>query len=93
MGLRFSAGFTALGPTLLALASFGLALYLVSVAMKVLPVSVAYPVWAGGGTVGVAAIGILVLREPLTTEKALGIALVLAGVALINAVSEKRSGC
>lgn len=93
LGLRFSAGFTAPLPTLLALTSFGVALYLVSVVMKVLPVSVAYPVWAGGGTAGVAAIGILALHEPLTGVNALGIALVLVGVALINAVSEKRAGC
>ena len=61
--------------------------------MKQLPVSVAYPIWAGGGTAGVALVGILILGEQLTSLKALGIALVMAGVVLVNLVSEKRSGC
>ncbi len=93
IGLRFSDGFTSLVPTLLALAAFTTALYLVSYVMKQLPVSVAYPIWAGGGTAGVALIGIWVLGEPFTGLKAAGITLVMVGVVLVNAVSEKRSGC
>lgn len=93
LGLRFSEGFTLLIPTVLALAAFGVALYLVSHVMKELPVSIAYPIWAGGGTAGVAIIGVLVLGESLTPLKALGIGLVMVGVILVNMMSEKRSGC
>ncbi len=93
LGLRFSEGFTLLIPTGLALVAFALALFLVSHVMKELPVSIAYPIWAGGGTAGVALIGVLVLGEGLTILKALGIGLVMVGVVLVNMVSEKRSGC
>ena len=93
LGLRFSAGFTLVLPTAVALGAFAVALYLVSHVMKELPVSIAYPIWAGGGTAGVALIGILVLGEALTALKALGVALVMIGVVLVNVVSEKRSGC
>jgi small multidrug resistance pump len=93
IGLRFSQGFTLLVPTALALAAFALALYLVSHVMKELPVSIAYPIWAGGGTAGVALIGILALGEALTVFKAVGIGLIMGGVVLVNMVSEKRSGC
>ena len=93
LGLRFSEGFTLLIPTVLALAAFGVALYLVSHVMKELPVSIAYPIWAGGGTAGVAIISVLVLGESLTPLKALGIVLVMVGVILVNMMSEKRSGC
>lgn len=93
IGLRFSQGFTLPLPTLLALSAFALALYLVSHVMKELPISVAYPVWAGGGTAGVALIGILVLGEELTPLKTLGISLIMVGVVLVNMVSERRSGC
>ena len=93
LGLRFSAGVTLVLPTLAALLAFTLALYLVSKVMKVLPVSIAYPVWAGGGTAGVALIGIVALGEPLNVLKALGLALVIVGVVLVNIVSEKTSGC
>jgi small multidrug resistance pump len=93
LGLRFSAGFTLVLPTLAALLAFTLALFLVSKVMKKLPVSIAYPVWAGGGTAGVALVGILMLGEELSILKALGLALVIAGVVLVNIVSEKTSGC
>lgn len=93
IGLRFSEGFTVLIPTALALAAFCVALFLVSKVMKHLPVSIAYPVWAGGGTAGVALIGVLALGESLNGIKAAGIVLIMLGVVLVNAVSEKRSGC
>jgi len=93
IGLRFSAGFTALLPTILALGAFSLALVLVSRVMQHLPVSIAYPAWAGGGTAGVALIGLFVLGEQVTAIKIAGIVLIMTGVALVNAVSEKRSGC
>lgn len=93
LGLRFSAGFTLLVPTLAALLAFTLALYLISKVMKILPVSIAYPVWAGGGTAGVALIGIALLGEGLSLLKAIGLGLIIAGVILVNIVSEKTSGC
>ncbi len=93
LGLRFSQGFTLPLPTGIALAAFTLALYLVSRVMKTLPVSVAYPVWAGGGTAGVALLGVLALSEPLNAAKALGVVCVVAGVILVNKTSEKTSGC
>lgn len=93
VGLRFSDGFTDPVVTGAALAAFGVALFLVSRVMRVLPVSVAYPLWAGGGTAGVAALGMLVFAEPATALRVAGIGLVLIGVVLINRSGEKRSGC
>jgi len=90
--LRFSEGFTLLLPTVAAILSFTLALFLVSKVMKKLPVSIAYPVWAGGGTAGVALLGIIVLNESADLMKALGIVIIMAGVILINITSEKKSG-
>jgi small multidrug resistance pump len=92
-GLNFSDGFTSLLPTLLALAAFAVALYLVSHVMKSLPVSVAYPIWAGGGTAGVALLGVVLFDESMDIFKALGIALVIIGVITINRNSDKKSGC
>lgn len=91
--LRFSEGFTLLVPTAIAIISFTFALFLVSRVMKKLPVSVAYPVWAGGGTAGVALLGIFALNEDINTMKVLGILIVMTGVILINIASEKKSGC
>jgi small multidrug resistance pump len=93
IGLRFSEGFTVMLPTGVALAALAVALFLVSRVMKILPVSIAYPVWAGGGTAGVALIGILALGEELNAAKAIGVVLVVIGVVIVNMVSEKIEGC
>lgn len=93
LGLRFSEGFTLLLPTVISVLAFTLALYLVSLVMKTLPVSVAYPIWAGGGTAGVALLGFLALGEEINGIKILGILSVICGVILVNSTSEKKTGC
>ncbi len=84
LALRFSHGFSKPLPTALALATFGLAFYMVSLALLSLPVSTVYPVWAGGGTAGVAILGVLVLHEKAGIWKSLGVVMVVAGIVLLN---------
>ena len=59
---------------------YGLALYCLSLALRALDVGDAYAVWAGAGTAVIAAIGMLVLGEPRSASKVLGIGLVITGV-------------
>lgn len=83
LALRASKGFTRPWPAALALAAF----YVISVALRTLPVSIAYPVWAGAGTACVAAIGVTVLGEDANWRKGLGVALVVAGIVTLNLAS------
>ncbi|MDZ4262314.1 MAG: multidrug efflux SMR transporter [Pseudomonadota bacterium] len=87
LSLRFSSGFTKPVPTGFALAAFGLAFYLVSLALVHLPVSTVYPIWAGGGTAGVALVGVLVLKERASLWKWLGVTLVVLGIVTLNVAS------
>ena len=82
--LRFSLGFSKPWPTLLALGAFSSAFYAVSLALVLLPVSVVYPVWAGGGTAGVALLGVVILHEKASIQKGLGIVLVVVGIVILN---------
>jgi small multidrug resistance pump len=84
LGLRFSDGFTKPLPTAFALIAFGSAFYLVSLSLVHLPVSTVYPVWAGGGTAGVALVGVLMLKERAGVLKGLGVVLVVAGIVALN---------
>ncbi|MFC7450790.1 DMT family transporter [Rhodococcus daqingensis] len=77
-------GFRRPGPTVLVLALYGVALYCLSLTLRTLDVGVAYAIWAGVGTAAIAAIGMLVLREPRSASRILGIALVVAGVVALN---------
>ncbi len=67
-----------------ALAGFGLALWLLSAALQRLPISVAYAVWIGVGSVVVTAAGVLLFGEQLGAVAVAGIGLVAAGTVLVN---------
>jgi small multidrug resistance pump len=83
--LKYSDGFARLVPTLVALAGYALSFYFLALALKHIPVSTAYAIWSGAGTAAVAAIGFLLLGEPVSLAKIAGVAFVIAGVVLLNA--------
>lgn len=84
LGLKYSEGFTRLMPSVvtivLALGSF----YLLSVAMKSLPVGTAYAVWVGIGAVGTAIAAVFLFQEPVNLMRVLGVLLILAGIAALK---------
>jgi quaternary ammonium compound-resistance protein SugE len=84
LGLKYSEGFTKLWPSVitvvLALGSF----YLLSVAMKSLPVGTAYAVWVGIGAVGTAIAAVFLFQEPVNLMRVLGVLLILAGIAALK---------
>ena len=89
--LRTSDGFTKRLPAMAALLAFGTAFYLVSRALVDLPVSTVYPIWAGGGTAGVAVIGVVLFKERAHILKAVGVASVVAGIVVLNLTSTGAS--
>ena len=80
LGLKFSEGFTRFWPTLGMAASGGVSFYLLSVAMRSLPVGTAYAVWTGIGAAGTAVLGILLLEESGDVFRVVSITLIVAGV-------------
>ena len=77
-------GFTHLGWTVVVVLGYGVAIWLLTVVVKSMPVSVAYAIWAGAGTALVAMVGFVFLGEPLGWVKAASIALIVAGVVGLN---------
>lgn len=89
--LKETHGFTRLIPSLIAIIGYGLAFYFLSLTLKVLPVGVMYAIWSGAGIVLVAIIGWLLFRQALDIPALIGIALILAGVLIINLFSQTVS--
>lgn len=81
IGLKYTEGFTKLTPSLLTLAAMGASFYLLSIALRTLPLGTAYAVWVGIGAVGTAIMGILIFNETATPLKLVSIVLVAAGIA------------
>jgi multidrug transporter EmrE-like cation transporter len=83
-GLKASKGFTVLFPSALVIVGYVAAFYFISLALKTIPLNTAYALREVLGTALIAAISWLFLNEPMSLVKAGGIALVIAGVVVIN---------
>ena len=84
VALRHTDGFRRPGPSALVLVAYSVAIYLLAVVVRRIPVSVTYAVWSGAGTALVAVIGMLVLHERVTVPKIVCLALVVVGVIGLN---------
>ncbi|MFB4425344.1 multidrug efflux SMR transporter [Streptomyces sp. QL37] len=82
--MKYSEGFTRLWPSLITVVGYVLAFALLAQTLKTLSIGTAYAIWAGTGTAAVAAIGILWMGESASLVKLAGIALVVAGVVVLN---------
>ena len=85
VGMKYSDGFTRLVPSVLTVISIIAGLGFLALAMKSLPVSVAYPVWTAVGTVGTVIFGAIMLGETLSLSKILSVATIVIGVAGLKA--------
>jgi len=85
--LQASQQFTRPLPTLAVVAFYAASFYLLSLVLKVMPVGVAYAIWSGLGIVLITAIGWLVFKQSLDLPAVIGIALIIAGVLVVNLFS------
>lgn len=86
-----SDGFTRIWPSLIAFLGYGLAFYLLSLVTRTVPVGIVYAVWSGAGIVLVAAAGWLLFGQKLDLPAAIGMAMIIAGVLIINLLSKSVS--
>jgi len=86
--LKASEGFTRPWPTLLMAAGYGLAFYCLSLTLRTIPVGVAYAVWSGAGIVLITLASWLLFGQKLDAPALAGIALIVAGVLVMNLFSK-----
>lgn len=82
--LKLSENFSKPLPTAGFLLFAVISLGLLSWALKTVPVGTAYAIWTGIGAVGTAIVGIAALGDPATAPRLAGIALIVAGVVVLN---------
>ena len=81
--LKASEGMTRLGPTLGALAGYGVCFYLLSLTMKSIPTGIAYAIWSGVGIVLISAVGWLLYGRRITLRQGVAMAVSYAGMLLV----------
>ena len=80
VGLKYTDGWTRLWPSVFTLAVMLIDFFILSAAMRSLPVGTAYAVWTGIGAVGTALAGMLLFGESREVLRLVCIGLIVAGI-------------
>ena len=69
---------------LIVVAGYATSIWLLSLVVQRLPVSVTYAVWSGLGTAAIAVIGVVFLGESWNVVKVVALVLIVVGVLVLN---------
>jgi small multidrug resistance pump len=85
--LKASASFSKLWPSLVVVFGYGIAFYCLSIALRKIPIGIAYAIWCGIGIVFISILGWVFYRQSLDAPAWIGIVLIMTGVVIINVFS------
>lgn len=86
--IKASDGFTKWFPTTIVAVAYLVCFYFLSLALKTIPLGIAYAIWGGMGIVLTAIISVLVFKQKLDIPAIIGIVLIVAGVIVMNFFSK-----
>lgn len=86
--LARSDSFTRLGPSIVTIVGYGIAFYLLSIPLKVMPTGIVYAIWSGLGIVLISAVAWVWSGQKLDAPAILGLGLIVAGVLVVNLFSK-----
>ena len=69
VGLKMTDGFSKIIPSVITILGIIASFFFLSIALKKLPLSIAYAIWTGIGTVGTVIFGIFYFHEPTDLER------------------------
>ena len=79
-GLKSTAGFTRLWPSVIVIATMAASMGLLALAARGLPIGTAYAVWTGIGAAGTAIAGMILFHESASVARLVCLVLIVAGV-------------
>lgn len=87
LGLKYSQGFTKGFASFVTLGAAGISFWLLSIAVKTIPLGTAYTVWTGIGILGTVLFGIFFFQESFHLTRLLFILFVIVGIVGLRVVS------
>jgi quaternary ammonium compound-resistance protein SugE len=87
IGLKFTDGFTKLIPSLLTVLAMIISFWLLSEAMKTIPIGTAYAIWTGIGAVAVTILGMILFGESRDILRIICLLLIISGIVGLKLVS------
>ncbi|NJD33090.1 MAG: QacE family quaternary ammonium compound efflux SMR transporter [Gammaproteobacteria bacterium] len=85
--LKASDGFRVPAPSAIVVVAYAISFYFLSLALRTIPIGLAYAIWSGVGIVIISLIGWALYRQALDAAAIAGIVLIVAGVLVINLFS------
>lgn len=89
--LKLSDGFSNLAPSIGVIAGFGISFTFMIFALQMIPLSLAYSIWAGLGTAGTGIISVIVFNEVLSTLNIIGLTIIITGVVIMNMSNNREN--
>ncbi len=88
VGLKYTVGFTRLGPTIATVACMIASVAMLAAAMRHIPVGTAYAVWTGIGAVGTAILSMILFNEPRDAARLICLILIITGIVGLKVFSK-----
>lgn len=82
--LKYSDGFTKLGPSMISIVSYGLCFFIFSKSLMSINLSVAYATWSAVGLIVTALISVFIFKEGITPAGVAAIIMITVGVVVLN---------
>ena len=86
--LKDTYGFTKLYPSLIVITALCVCLYLMSHAMKFIPVGIVYASWAGLGIVGITIIAAIKYKQIPNIPTIIGLSFIVIGVIIVHLMND-----
>jgi len=86
--LKASDQFSRLVPSVVTVVMYLISFYLLALTLRTMPVGIAYAIWSGAGVVLIALVGWLWFKQSLDVPAMAGIGLIIAGVLVLNLLSD-----
>lgn len=89
--LKKTEQFTKVGPSIIFIIAMASSFYLLTYALKGIPIGVAYAIWSAVGIVLISLVGYFAYQQKLDLPAIIGIAFIVIGVVIINLFSKSTT--
>jgi len=89
--LKNAEGFSRLVPSLIVALGYGAAFFFLSLALRAIPIGIAYAVWSGVGIILISVVAYFLYGQKLDLPALLGMGLIVAGVLVIQLFSRSQA--
>jgi small multidrug resistance pump len=86
--LKATEEFTRLWPSIIVAIGYLSAFYFLALTLRTIPIGIAYAIWSGVGVALITLVGWLFYKQTLDMPAFIGIALIVAGVVVLNVFSK-----